>query len=178
MYPVPSYNNIKIIMYNGTCNLYFTINLIGAAGSVVIMYCFNQQCALLLRAFLKRINVLKNLICTKKRWGKWFICSGGEEGDVLFQLFVCCFNCGTVAIGENYREDDDDERLDDFEGGKASKPFWIFFLYDSSTQDFNANSNKIFDVYPSYVLFGLKCLANWCAMCTLMKNKTTSTTKG
>ena len=48
----------------------------------------------------------------------------GEEGDVLFQLFVCCFNCGTVAIGENYREDDDDdERLDDFEGGKASKPF-------------------------------------------------------
>ena len=64
------------------------------------------------------------MFARKKDGENDLFCSGGEEGDVLFQLFVCCFNCGTVAIGENYREDDDDEeRLDDFEGGKASKPF-------------------------------------------------------
>ena len=62
----------------------------------------------------------ENLICTKKKRENDLFALAGEK-------VYCCFNCGSVAIGKNYREeeedDDDEERLDDFEGAKASKPF-------------------------------------------------------
>jgi len=81
-------------------------------------------CVIVESCFAKNKCFEKSYLHEKKMGKMIYLLSGGEEGDVLFQLFVCCFNCGTVAIGKNYREDDDDdERLDDFEGGKASKPF-------------------------------------------------------